>query len=82
MRTTITISDELFEKAAAITGEKVASSVITKALEALVTQESKRRILSLSGKAPTFNIPARTSRSQNEAPTSSQVAESDSEYKS
>ena len=78
MRTTITIEDSLFESAASVTGEKNASAVVTKALKSLIATESKKRILRLSGKAPTFSIPERSTR----IPELSHVAESDENYTS
>ncbi len=62
MRTTITIDDDLFAKAAAIAGDSNTSSLLTKALEMMVAADSRKRLLSLSGKAPGFTIPARDSR--------------------
>ncbi|MFT5906759.1 MAG: hypothetical protein ACI9E1_002371 [Cryomorphaceae bacterium] len=65
MRTTITVDDDLFDKAAlaassaGVTGDKNASSIITKALELLVASDSKKRILRLSGAMPDFTIPNR-----------------------
>ena len=78
MRTTITIDDSLFESAASVAGEKNASSLVTKALKSLIATESKKRILRLSGKAPTFSIPERDART----PELSRVAESDKNYQS
>lgn len=74
MRTTITIDDSLFGKAAAITGDDNASSLLTKALEMLVAAESKKRLLRLSGSAAEFTIPGRDSRAFNYA------AEDSAEY--
>ena len=62
MRTTITIDDQLFEDAVAVVGVGNASTVVTKALELLVSTESTRRLLSLSGKAPAFTVPERSQR--------------------
>ena len=62
MRTTITLDDTLFERAVAITGDHNASSMLTKALEMVVASESKKRLIRLSGEAPDFIIPGRTSR--------------------
>ncbi len=62
MRTTVTLDDSLFERAAAIEGDHNASSLLTKALEMMVASESKKRLLRLSGKTPEFTIPSRTSR--------------------
>lgn len=74
MRTTITLDDSLFSKAAAIVGDDNASSLLTKALEMLVAAESKKRILRLSGASPGFTIPGRDSRSEG------MVAEDSAEY--
>ncbi len=63
MRTTITLDDSLYERAAAIAGDNNASSLLTKALEMMIASESKKRLLRLSGKAPDFIIPGRASRS-------------------
>ena len=78
MRTTITIDDRLFESAASVADEKNASALVTKALKSLIATESKKRILRLSGKAPTFSIPERNART----PELSRVAESDKNYQS
>ncbi len=60
MRTTITIDDDLFDKAAlAADGDKNVSSVVTKALNLLVATDSKKRILRLSGAMPDFTVPNR-----------------------
>jgi hypothetical protein len=63
MRTTITLDDDLFKKAAVIANDDNASSLVTKALEMLIAAESKKRLLRLSGKTPDFTIPGRESRS-------------------
>ena len=78
MRTTITIDDFLFESAASVVGEKNVSALVTKALKSLIATESKKRILRLSGKAPTFSIPERVNRN----PELSHVAESHENYQS
>ena len=60
MRTTITIDDDLFDKATlAADGDKNVSSVVTKALNLLVATDSKKRILRLSGAMPDFTVPNR-----------------------
>lgn len=75
MRTTVTLDDTLFERAAAIAGDDNASSLLTKALEMMIAAESKKRLLRLSGGAPDFEIPGRDSRS-----TLGVVAESEAPY--
>jgi len=62
MRTTITIDDDLFAKAANAAGaggDKNVSSIVTKALELLVAADSKKRMLRLSGAMPDFTVPNR-----------------------
>lgn len=63
MRTTITIEDSLFDQATKAAAESNASTLVTKALKLLIATESKKRLLKLSGKAPSFTIPDRSSRS-------------------
>lgn len=75
MRTTITLDDSLFDRAAALIGDENASSLVTKALEMLIAAESKKRILRLSGGTPDFAIPGRDSR------TVGMVAEDEVKYK-
>ncbi|MGJ8656075.1 MAG: type II toxin-antitoxin system VapB family antitoxin [Akkermansiaceae bacterium] len=62
MRTTVTIDDELFDKACEMLEEKNASSVITKALNLLIATENKKRILRLSGAMQDFSVPNRGER--------------------
>lgn len=62
MRTTVTIDDELFDKACEMLEEKNASSVITKALNLLIASENKKRLLRLTGATPDFNVPNRGER--------------------
>ena len=62
MRTTITLDDDLFERAVLIAGDNNASSLLTKALEMMIATESRKRLLKLSGGSPDFKIPGRDSR--------------------
>lgn len=62
MRSTITVDDNLFEKAAEIVGDDNVSTVFRVALEALVAAEARKRLLRLSGKAPTFSVASRDTR--------------------
>lgn len=65
MRTTITIDDDLYDKAvnaAGASGDKNVSSIVTKALKLLVAADSKKRILRLSGAMPDFTVPNRGGR--------------------
>jgi len=59
MRSTITIDDELFEKAAEIVGDDNISTVVKAALEKLVASEAKLRLMRLAGSAPDFTVASR-----------------------
>ncbi|MBK1830472.1 type II toxin-antitoxin system VapB family antitoxin [Verrucomicrobiaceae bacterium R5-34] len=59
MKITITVDDHLFDKAATITGDDDASSIVTKALDLLIATAAKKNILALSASAPDFMIPQR-----------------------
>lgn len=52
MRTTITIDNELFEKASKLTGIKEKSKLIREAMAALVARESGIRLAKLGGTCP------------------------------
>lgn len=78
MRTTVTIDDALFESASIAASETNVSNLITKALEAFVSAESKKRLLMLSGGSPEFTIPGRDSRASSHI----MVAEDSTEYPS
>ncbi|MDN5923396.1 MAG: type II toxin-antitoxin system VapB family antitoxin [Xanthomonadales bacterium] len=52
MRTTITIDDDLLERASAAIGKDKPSEVVSEALEALVQREAARRLIALGGSAP------------------------------
>jgi Arc/MetJ family transcription regulator len=65
MRTTITIDDDLFDKAASVAGadgDKNVSNVVTRALKLLVAADGKKRMLRLSGAMPDFTVPNRGGR--------------------
>ena len=60
MRTTITIDDELLEKARKLSGQKETGPLIRSALEALVQREAARRLALLGGSQPDIqDIPRR-----------------------
>lgn len=59
MRTTITIDDELMDKAAKYTGIKEKSALISEALRQLVVREAGRRLAALGGTEPDFVAPPR-----------------------
>jgi Arc/MetJ family transcription regulator len=80
MRTTITIEDELFERASNVTGLKNASELVKIALNHLVTAESRKRLIALGGSAPNFSIPGRGVDSGDDAIPRGLVAENSPEY--
>jgi len=49
MRTTLNIDDELFAKAAKLTGIKGKTSLVRRGLEALIARESGKRLATLGG---------------------------------
>ena len=49
MRTTVTLDDELVDKAAALTGIKERSALVREAMNTLVRVESARRLAALGG---------------------------------
>lgn len=52
MRTTITVSDELIQRAAELTGREEKSLLVRLGLEALIERESARRLVLLGGSDP------------------------------
>jgi Arc/MetJ family transcription regulator len=63
MRTTITLDDDLLDKARNYTGIKDTPSLVRHALEALVHREAARRIISLGGTEPDLKrVPRRRYR--------------------
>ncbi len=52
MRTTVTVNDELMERAAQLTGRKETSALVRLGLEALVERESAKRLAALGGTDP------------------------------
>lgn len=59
MRTTITIDDELLERARAAAGEQRVGEVVRTALNALVEREASRRLAKLGGTMPDLTAPPR-----------------------
>jgi len=53
MRTTVTLDDDLFDKAAEYTGLTDRSAIVRRALETLVQVEAGRRLAALGGSDPT-----------------------------
>lgn len=52
MRTTVTLDDDLLAQAIALTGIQERSTLVRRAFEALVEQESARRLALLGGSDP------------------------------
>ncbi len=62
MRTTLTLDDELLEKAEAFTGMTEKSALVREALKALIERESARRLARLGGSEPGLKpVPRRRS---------------------
>lgn len=59
MRTTITLDDELLEKAAKLTRIEERPALIREALKALIERESARRLARLGGSDPAASAPPR-----------------------
>jgi Arc/MetJ family transcription regulator len=68
MRTTLSIDDELLNKAMALTGPMERSALVREGLRALIERESAKRLARLGGSEPDLDpIPRR--RSAEEPPT-------------
>lgn len=64
MRTTITLDDQLLEKAQALTGTIEKTALIREALKALIQRESAKRLALLGGSEPLLNnVPRRQTES-------------------
>jgi len=59
MRTTLALDDELVARARALTGVTETSSLVRKALEALIQRESARRLARLGRSEPDLAPPPR-----------------------
>jgi len=59
MRTTVTIDDDLLEKAEALTQIKERRALIREALQVLIERESARRLAKLGGTQPELKAPLR-----------------------
>ena len=59
MRTTVTLDDELVEKAERYTGIEERSALLREALTALVQREAARRLAALGGSQPRLKAPPR-----------------------
>jgi len=61
MRTTLNIADELLSRAAKLTGVREKTALVRMGLEALIAQESARRLATLGGSEKKL-LPARRRR--------------------
>jgi Arc/MetJ family transcription regulator len=60
MRTTLNIDDKILEKASQLTGIKEKTTLVRRGLEALISQESSKRLSKLGGTEKNLNnIPRR-----------------------
>ena len=60
MRTTLNIDDDIFQRAAKLTGIKEKTSLLHEGLKALIAAESARRLAKLGGTSPKLKeIPRR-----------------------
>jgi hypothetical protein len=59
MRTTVTLDDELLDRAAGLTGVRERGVLLREALRALIERESARRLALLSGSEPEIETPPR-----------------------
>ena len=63
MRTTLTIDDELLEKARQLSGIEERSAIVREGLTALIQRESARRLARLGGTQPGLSpVPRRRTR--------------------
>jgi Arc/MetJ family transcription regulator len=65
MRTTLTLDDDLLEKAEEYTGLSEKTAIVREAMKALIERESARRLARMGGIAPNLEVPPR--RRLNEA---------------
>ena len=59
MRTTVTIDDELVERARELTGISERATLIRMGLESLVADEAAKRIIAMKGAYPDLQSPPR-----------------------
>ena len=62
MRTTVTLDDELLDRAASLMGVRERGVLLREALEALIERESARRLARLGGSEPDLRPPPRRPR--------------------
>jgi len=56
MRTTLTIDDQLYEQAVALTGLHEKSALLREGLKALIERETARRLAALGGSEPDLEV--------------------------
>ena len=59
MRTTVTIDDDLLERAAELTGVRERAALLREGLELLIRVESGKRLAALGGSDPAARAPRR-----------------------
>lgn len=59
MRTTVTLDDQLLDRAAVLTGVRERGVLLREALRALIERESARRLALLGGTEPDLDAPSR-----------------------
>ena len=59
MRTTVTLDDQLLDRAAGLTGVRERGVLLREALRALIERESARRLARLGGTEPDLEPPPR-----------------------
>ena len=59
VRTTITVDDDLWEKAVRATGAKTNKALVESGLRALIDQEARKRAIALGGSMPEITMPHR-----------------------
>ena len=59
MRTTVTLDDQLLDRAASLTGVRERGVLLREALQALIERESARRLARLGGTEPDLVPPQR-----------------------
>ena len=74
MRTTITLDDDLLEKAMRLTGIKDRTPLIRESLKAIIARESARRLALLGGSMPELQLtPRRQPEPAHELESASQI---------
>lgn len=62
MRTTVTLDDDLLQRATTLTGLQERGLLLREALTALIERESARRLAQLGGTEPDLQAPSRRRR--------------------